>query len=390
MFVFQVTVIDVNDNPPVWENTLTMVTISSDYSVGTFVIVLMATDADIGDNAEVSYKLDPSRLFNITIDNGIIRVKANLENEIGNHNVLVTAFNTHDPEQSNVRNMTIVVEKPFSSHPTSFIVFINEVIALVIFVIILMLIVLLLVYLDKRRCSRNLEKCRSDIIDGISSPTRSILRPIPSSSVEFNGQSSSLNGKGREVKFDTNVQEYGYDDEHAVSNTSNVCVTEFIIRPDSSGDESPATPPRLPSASLHRNGKLPSESFSHMPNGAPRLPSSKDTYLYTHHPHPIYEDNVSDEDSENNNSDDNSTLPDNVSNTNATLPSVRHLLRMGPSPHSTHLPPLLLTVPSHPFTHSPNHGATPTPSYFTTGSKVVRCTLAGESLGTRLLLVYSM
>ena len=361
----QVTIIDVNDNPPVWENIPTTVTISSDSSVGTFVIVLTATDADIGDNAAISYKLDPSRLFDITTDNGIIRVKANLENENYGHNVLVTAFNTHDPEQSNVRNITIVVEEPSSSSSSSSVIIgsISGVVTLVIVVVILMLVVLLWVYWDKRQRSRKLEKRRSDIIDGISSPTRSILRPIPSSSVEFNGRSCSLNGKGREVKFDTNVQEYGYDDEHAVSNSSNVCVTEFTIRPDSSGDESPATPPRLPSASLHRNGKLPSESFSHMSNGAPRLPSSN---LYTHHPHPIHEDNFYDEDSENNYSDDDSTLPDNASSTNAHIPSVRHLSRMVPSPHSpanTNLPPLPLMVPSHPFTHSPNHGATLTPPH---------------------------
>ena len=165
----QVTVIDVNDNPPMWKNIPTTATISSDSSVGRFIIALTATDADIGDNAEVSYKLDPSsRIFNITTGNGIIRVKANLENEIGSHDVLVTAFNTYDPEQSNVRNITIVVEEPSSSPSSSSVIIgsISGVVALVIVVVILMLVVLLWVYWDKRQRSRKLQS----YIDGVREP----------------------------------------------------------------------------------------------------------------------------------------------------------------------------------------------------------------------------
>ena len=167
----QVTIIDVNDNPPVWENIPTTATISSDSSMGMFVIALTATDADIGDNAAISYKLDPSRLFNITTDNGIIRVKANLENEIGSHNVLVTAFNTHDPEQSNLQNITIVVEEPSSSSSSSSVIIgsISGIVALVIVVVILMLVVLLWVYWDKRQRSRKLEEWQS-YIDGVREP----------------------------------------------------------------------------------------------------------------------------------------------------------------------------------------------------------------------------
>ena len=356
------TVDDVNDSPPVWENSLDTFTISSDSPVKTLVVSLTATDADLEENAAITYKLEPSRLFDITPDNGIIKVATDLTNETGSHNLLVIAC---DQQHSTPRNITIEVKEPESTTSSSILIIgsISGVCVLLLLFVVAMVIVLLYVFLDKRKRSVNFSKSRSET-DDTGSPTPGILRPIPSSSVSYASRSSCSNSNSRGVKFHDKVKKIGYDYEHAVNNSSDVYFTESSIHLDSSGDESPVMPPRLPTTSSHHhNGKLLSDRHSHMLNGAPRLPPIQENFLYSHAMHhPIQDDTYYDEDSEGN-SDDDSTLPDNASSTNATLPSVRHLSHIASSPNSSPsstrlgpLPPMAQIPPSHQFVRSPEHG----------------------------------
>ena len=363
----EISIEDVNDNRPEWENEQETFTTSSDTSVGSFVIQLTADDVDL--DSDITYQIRPSVLFDVS-NSGIIRVEADLSDKIGSHNLLLTAS---DSKYNNQRNITIIVEKPASTSSPSVAVIgsVAGVCALVFVVVIVMVVVLCCVFFDKRRRSVRLSKRNGRLeSDGGNSPTRGILRQIPSSSSGFTSRSSSTNGNSsRGVKFEPTVQKYGYDYEHAVNNSSDVYVTQSHIHLDSSGDESPVTPLRLPNSSSHHhhhNGKLPLDGHSHVPNGAPRLPPIQENFLFhaPHHSmrptHPIQDDAYSDEDSEGN-SDDDSTLPDNASSTNAQLPSVRHLSHhMASSPHSTppgshrgSRLPMAQISPSHQFPHSP-------------------------------------
>ena len=372
---------DINDSPPEWENDLkTYITITSNYVVGELVTVLIAKDGDLGDNAAITYTLDPAELFNVSRV-GDINVAGSLENKIGTYSLTLTASNTAEPHHMAYLNITIEVERPDTTTDPSVAIYgsISGTILFVLLAIVVLFVILLFVYFNKRRQSVNLSnKNGRSHSNGVNSPTRGILRQIPSTSVGFSSRSNSTNGTGRGVKFDDKVQKIGYDDDHAVSNNDDVFFTESSIHLDSSGDESPQTPPRL--HSVHHNGKLPSDGHSHSPNGAVRLSPIQENFLYSHQNYPMqeaYNLNLYDEDSEVQ-SDDDSTLPDNASSKNAPIPSVRHLQqyksspkhgmsRMPPSPHSSPptshlapLPPMGQISPSHQFPLSPEHRTTHT------------------------------
>ena len=375
-----VTVGDINDSPPEWENDVkTYITITSDYVVGELVTVLIAKDADLGDNAAITYTLDPAELFNVSML-GEINVAGSLENKIGTYSLTLTASNTAEPYHMAYLNITLEVERPDTTSDPSVAIYasISGTILFVLLAIVVLFVILLFVYFNKRRQSVNLSnKNGRSHSNGVNSPTRGILRQIPSTSVGFSSRSNSTNGTGRGVKFDDKVQKIGYDDDHAVSNNDDVFFTESSIHLDSSGDESPQTPPRL--HSVHHNGKLPSDGHSHSPNGAVRLSPIQENFLYSHQNYPMQEEynlNLYDEDSEVQSDDD----TDNASSKNAPIPSVRHLQqyksspkhgmsRMPPSPHSSpptsHLAPLPMgqISPSHQFPLSPElrttHNTTP-------------------------------
>ena len=359
-----ITITDVNDNAPEWETQADTFTANSDATIGELVIHLIATDPD--SKPDITYNLEPSILFNVSA-NGRIEVAANLVDKIDRYNLLLTAS---DGKFTTPRNITIIVEEPVPSTSSSLAIIasVASVCVLVAIVIVVMGLVLYCLYVYNKRHSVKLSKRNSRLeTDGVSSPTRGILRPIPNAGSTGTSRNSSATRNGRGVKFEPTVQKIGYVDEHAVNNNSDLYVTSSTIRLDSSGsgDESPVTPPRLTTTSHYQNGKLPLEGHSHIPNGASRLPPIQENfeYLYTtHHPmrsHPMQDDPYSDEDSDGP-SDDDSTL---ASSRNAPLPSVRHLSRMAPSPHSTspssHLGPLLPPMPqispSHQFPRSSDH-----------------------------------
>ena len=360
-----VEILDVNDNAPVWKATDTSVfSVFSDSATGHLVATIEATDAD--KNPTITYQIEPNTLFSIEPSTGIIRTKSDLSNSVGSYNRMVTAS---DGEHSTPRNITIEVTTPAAAEPLSpFIIgsTIGVCVLLVVAVLVVTFLVLFCVFIDKRRRSVKLSNHsrRSSEIDGMSSPGRGILRQIPSSTISSSSsRSNGANGTSRGVKFEKTVHKYDYE-----ANGSDVYVTQSNIHLDSSGDESPVTPPRLPSAPHHPhyNGKLPTmDGHAHM-NGVSRLPPIHEDFPFAphniHRSHPM-QDEYSD-DSDGNYEDDESTLPDNASSTNAPLPNTRHLSHMASSPHSTppnsHLGPHLPMAPispSHQFSRSPDRGA---------------------------------
>lgn len=85
--ILQVTVTDVNDNKPVFKESQIEVHIPENSIIGTSVVQLQATDADIGANAEIHYvfgtQVSPAtkRLFALNATSGLITVQRPLDRE---------------------------------------------------------------------------------------------------------------------------------------------------------------------------------------------------------------------------------------------------------------------------------------------------------------------
>lgn len=81
----KVQVVDVNDNAPVFTQSITEVAFPENNKPGEVVAEVTASDADSGSNAELVYSLEPEPaaqgLFTISPENGEIRVKTSLDRE---------------------------------------------------------------------------------------------------------------------------------------------------------------------------------------------------------------------------------------------------------------------------------------------------------------------
>uniref|UniRef100_A0A8C6DGE9 Cadherin 19 n=1 Tax=Moschus moschiferus TaxID=68415 RepID=A0A8C6DGE9_MOSMO len=81
---------DVNDNKPIFKDSLYRLTVSESAPVGTSIGKIMAYDSDIGENAEMDYSIeDDSRTFDVITNNetqeGIIILKKKVNFEDQNH-----------------------------------------------------------------------------------------------------------------------------------------------------------------------------------------------------------------------------------------------------------------------------------------------------------------
>ncbi|XP_067374404.1 protocadherin gamma-A11-like isoform X32 [Channa argus] len=81
-----ITVLDVNDNAPVFTKSVYKASINEDSPIGTVVVTVTATDADHGPNSKITYSisrmLDHARgLFEVNDESGEIRLKGNVDYE---------------------------------------------------------------------------------------------------------------------------------------------------------------------------------------------------------------------------------------------------------------------------------------------------------------------
>lgn len=68
-----VTILDVNDNPPIFDHSDYIVSLNESVPPGTPVLQVMATDSDLGDNAKITYYLaDTERQFTVDPETGVI------------------------------------------------------------------------------------------------------------------------------------------------------------------------------------------------------------------------------------------------------------------------------------------------------------------------------
>ncbi|CAL8330612.1 unnamed protein product [Merluccius merluccius] len=108
-----VTVLDVNDNAPVFDQVSYQVEASEDAPANALIVTLLATDSDSGVNGKVSYRLlnSPSQSFNIHPDNGSVFTNKPLK-EITKSNpiqLLVEARDGGAPVRSAITSIDVVV-----------------------------------------------------------------------------------------------------------------------------------------------------------------------------------------------------------------------------------------------------------------------------------------
>ncbi|XP_061688046.1 cadherin-22 [Syngnathoides biaculeatus] len=113
-----IVITDVNDNPPRFPQKMYQFTVSEDAAVGTPVGRVIATDADMGENTDMSYLIqEGGDLFKVTTDalsqEAVVSIKKPLDFESKRtHNVVVEAVNKHvDPrfvDLGSFRDQTIV------------------------------------------------------------------------------------------------------------------------------------------------------------------------------------------------------------------------------------------------------------------------------------------
>nr|XP_015206604.1 PREDICTED: protocadherin-11 X-linked-like isoform X2 [Lepisosteus oculatus] len=96
--ILQVTISDVNDNQPVFKENDIEVNVPENAPVGTSVIQVHATDADLGSNAQIHFSFSSQmtntarRLFSIDTNTGLIMVKQPLDREFSPvHKLIVLA-----------------------------------------------------------------------------------------------------------------------------------------------------------------------------------------------------------------------------------------------------------------------------------------------------------
>ncbi|KAK3849672.1 hypothetical protein Pcinc_041926 [Petrolisthes cinctipes] len=111
----EITVVDVNDNSPVFSEASYRTTVPEDASKGTSVIQIKASDADSGINGRVRYTFDGGNdgrgAFSVDETSGIIRTTRQLDREaVDKYHLVALAVDNGAPEKSSSVTVTVDVE----------------------------------------------------------------------------------------------------------------------------------------------------------------------------------------------------------------------------------------------------------------------------------------
>lgn len=114
-----VTVIDVNDNSPVFVDAPYSVRVPEHTNISTFLLQVTAEDLDSGTNAEIVYQIVPSiPEFNIDMESGNITVNADLDRRRQSfYSFNVTATDGGDPPLSNTTTVEVIVTEINDNRP---------------------------------------------------------------------------------------------------------------------------------------------------------------------------------------------------------------------------------------------------------------------------------
>lgn len=103
-------ILDVNDNPPVFTDSSFSASISEFTTVGSPVLNVTASDADVGDNGRVSYQVEGTSVFTIGGTTGIISTAVSLDHEVQQiHMFTIVARDNGSPQLSASVQITVTV-----------------------------------------------------------------------------------------------------------------------------------------------------------------------------------------------------------------------------------------------------------------------------------------
>ncbi len=360
-----ITILDVDDNPPMFTDP-NMETFSVDINspVGAEVGTVVATDPDVGVNAEIIYELTDFKSMRIDNATGVITLQA-IQDSPTSFNLTVTASSTTGTASAS-KQVNIVVFAPVLSQMDIVIIGAagGTIVAMVILVIIA---ALCYCGCQRRKGKYNVKNNKTHLNnhpERINSIAKPILKSVPAAA---NG---SIGSRDRvQVKFSDRVDETHYDRQGAV-------MDEKVLRKASitnfgGNDDSPQIPSR---GSPVHNGVLPVLDYEHSPgaliNGMTNdLTGLQQRYEMHHiaqqrsppmHMRQDMTDNVefsqgtsstTDVNSYNSDGEEESNFSDGASNMNTSIPCfkddhVSDMHRYGPPPshaplylhHSPHMP----------------------------------------------------
>ena len=114
---------DVNDNPPVFQQPMYTANVPEDALIGTSVLQVTATDADQGFNGRVRYVLLDAESndspFTLDATSGILRTNKLLDRElVAKYDLLVQAIDRGTPELSGAASVTVIIDDVNDSPPS--------------------------------------------------------------------------------------------------------------------------------------------------------------------------------------------------------------------------------------------------------------------------------
>lgn len=122
-------IIDANDNAPVFSRSRYTASVSANISIGSHLITVQATDADIGENSRISYDIKktsaPSNSNFAISQSGVITTTASLL-PASTHDVIVVASDHGSPSLSSSAVVTITVLGSTLSSPPLDIIWLVE------------------------------------------------------------------------------------------------------------------------------------------------------------------------------------------------------------------------------------------------------------------------
>ncbi|XP_078371306.1 protein dachsous-like [Oculina patagonica] len=117
---FRLTVVDVNDHPPIFPNSSYSTHVGERTPAGTNILNVTASDADTGDNARISYTFQSgvdTALFGLR-SNGWIYIKQELDREIQEiYRFTVVATDKGTPPKSSTADVTVYVDDVNDNNP---------------------------------------------------------------------------------------------------------------------------------------------------------------------------------------------------------------------------------------------------------------------------------
>lgn len=115
----EVTILDVNDNSPIFLESPYSVRVAENANISSFILQVIAEDSDSGTNAEVDYKIDSDVTeFKIDEESGNISVIADLDRRLQSfYSFNITATDRGNPPLSSVTTVNVIVTEVNDNQP---------------------------------------------------------------------------------------------------------------------------------------------------------------------------------------------------------------------------------------------------------------------------------